>query len=104
MKKPISDSAEVSLDFPDKFFVGSFGRHSSYDVVADEHGVHVKLEHNEGAKRCVEFHLHYLFLADLLTSIGQAMSANGPKDGTQRQALAEAVGALDKTFTTNSQD
>ncbi len=104
MKKPISDSAEVSLDFPDKFFVGSFGHHSSYDVVADEHCVHVKLEHNEGAKRCVVFHLHYLFLADLLTSMGQAMTANGPKDSTQRQALTEAAGVLNRTFAKNSQD
>ena len=37
MKHPITDKAQVSIDFPDKFYVGSFGRNSSLDVTADDH-------------------------------------------------------------------
>ena len=28
---PISDKAEVSVDFPDKAYIGSFTRHSQFD-------------------------------------------------------------------------
>jgi hypothetical protein len=32
---PISDKAEVFVDFPDKAYIGSFGRHSQFDAYAD---------------------------------------------------------------------
>lgn len=32
---PISDKAEVSVDFPDKAYIGSFGRHSNSMLLAD---------------------------------------------------------------------
>lgn len=32
---PIADKAEVSVDFPDKAYMGSFGRHSQFDAYAD---------------------------------------------------------------------
>ena len=32
---PISDKAEVSVDFPDKACIGSFGRHSNSMLLAD---------------------------------------------------------------------
>jgi hypothetical protein len=38
MMKSISDKAEVSLDFPDKAYMGSFGRESSFDVKVDPGG------------------------------------------------------------------
>jgi hypothetical protein len=40
---PISDKAEVSVDFPDKAYIGSFGRHSQFDAYADEDSVAVRL-------------------------------------------------------------
>ena len=43
MSDPIPDKAQVSIDFPHKFYMGSFGRESRYDVTADEHGVDVVL-------------------------------------------------------------
>jgi hypothetical protein len=33
---PISDKAEVAVDFPDKAYIGSFGRHSQFDAYADD--------------------------------------------------------------------
>ena len=32
---PISDKAEVSVDFPDKAYIGSFGRHANSMLLAD---------------------------------------------------------------------
>ncbi len=43
MSDPIPDKAKVSIDFPDKFHMGSFGRESRLDVCADLDGVHIHL-------------------------------------------------------------
>jgi len=40
---PISDKAEVSLDFPDKAYIGSFGRHSQFDAYAEDDSIAVGL-------------------------------------------------------------
>ena len=44
--KPVIDKAEVSIDFPDKAYMGSFGRHSGFEVRADEEEVMLKLAHS----------------------------------------------------------
>ena len=41
--KPITDKAEVAIDFPDKAYIGAFGRHSGFEVSADAEGVTLKL-------------------------------------------------------------
>jgi len=43
MSKPIIDKAEVSIDFPDKFYHGTFSRSSRYDVLLDDQGIHITL-------------------------------------------------------------
>ena len=56
---PISDKAEVPVDFPDKAYIGSFGRHSQFDAYADDDSVAIRLvrpgedrrELNEAAKQ-----------------------------------------------------
>ena len=100
MKHPITDKAQVSIDFPEKFYVGSFGRDSSLDVSADDQGVHITLERQAGQKRRVGFHVHYYLLADLLQSIGQALSGCREIDEPHRSALAEAAGKLNKAVET----
>jgi hypothetical protein len=40
---PIADKAEVSVDFPDKVYIGSFGRHSQFDAYADTDSVAIRL-------------------------------------------------------------
>ncbi|HEX9768202.1 MAG TPA: hypothetical protein VGA50_03420 [Kiloniellales bacterium] len=96
MKHPITDKAQVSIDFPEKFYVGSFGRDSSLDVSADQEGVHINLERQEETKRRVGFHVHYYLLADLLKSIGEALSGYGEIDEPHRAALTEAAQTLAK--------
>lgn len=94
MKHPITDKAQVSIDFPEKFYVGSFGRDSSLDVSADHEGVHINLERQGATKRRVGFHVHYYLLADLLQSVGAALSGIRDIDELQRAALAEATEKL----------
>ena len=40
---PIADKAEVSVDFPDKAYMGSFGRYSQFDAYADVDSVAIRL-------------------------------------------------------------
>ena len=40
----IADKAEVSVDFPDKAYIGYFGHHSQFDAYADAEIVAIKLE------------------------------------------------------------
>jgi len=56
---PISDKAEVSVDFPDKAYIRSFGRHSQFDAYADDDSVAVRLVRPGEDRREAVMHLHY---------------------------------------------
>ncbi len=91
MSTPITDKAEVSIDFPDKFFMGSFGRGSQYDVTADREGIHLHLDRREGEKRHVGFHVHYYLLADMLEAMADAVAKVEGIEPHQRKRLDEAA-------------
>jgi hypothetical protein len=56
---PISDKAEVSVDFPDKAYIGSFGRHSQFDAYADDDSVAIRLVRPGEDRREAVTHVHY---------------------------------------------
>lgn len=91
MSSPITDKAEVSIDFPDKFYMGSFSRGSSYDVKADDDGLHIYLDRQEGEKRHVGFHIHYYLLADILMASAKAVDGVGKLDAHHKRRLKEAA-------------
>lgn len=91
MSTPISDKAEVSIDFPDKFYMGSFGRGSRFDLTADKEGVHILLERSEGEKRRTGLHIHYYLLADLPEAAVRAVAAVKDVEPHQRARLEEAA-------------
>ena len=39
MSKPIPDKAEVTLEYPDKFYIGTFERTARFDAHLDENGI-----------------------------------------------------------------
>jgi hypothetical protein len=91
--KPVTDRAEVSIDFPEKFYHGTFSRESRYDVSADAEGVHIHLIREGEQKRHVGFHVHYLLLSDILNAAAESM-ANSPMQPHERQHLLEAAEKL----------
>jgi len=91
--KPIIDRAEVSIDYPDKAFMGAFGRRAGFDVSADADGVAIKLASREGEKREVQVHLHYYLLADILEAMAAAMKGRLAGD-PHLPALCEAATSL----------
>ena len=92
--KAIADRAEVSIDLPQKLYMGSFTRHSAYEVKADAEQLGLTLTHNVGERRTVEVHLHYYLLADILRDLAAALSANDELDAPHRERLLTAAHAL----------
>ena len=92
--KPIADKAEVSIDFPDKVYMGSFGRESGFEVRIEPEAMLLKLARRGEHRRIVEFHLHYHLLADVLRELAGAIAAGSPVDDLHRAQLADAVAAL----------
>ena len=48
MTKPIPDKAEVAVEYPDKFYIGTFERTARFDAHLDEAGISLSL-HRTGA-------------------------------------------------------
>lgn len=92
--KPIVDKAEISIDFPDKTYMGTFGRESGFDVRVEPEALLIRLVRHGEQRRVVEFHLHYHLLADILQEFAGALGAGAPLDDEDRLRLASGVKAL----------
>jgi len=91
---PISDKAEVSVDFPDKAYIGSFGRHSQFDAYADDDSVAIRLVRPGEDRREAVMHLHYGLLADILVELAKSLGSRGQLDDQHRAELSEAARLL----------
>ena len=97
MSKPIIDKAEVSIDFPDKFYHGTFSRSSRYDVLLDDHGIHITLDREEGEKRHIAFHLQHHLFSDILGAIADQVGTIELSD-IHREQLSDGVKKLAETL------
>jgi hypothetical protein len=91
---PIADKAEVSVDFPDKAYIGSFSRHSQFDAYADAESVAIRLVRPGEDRREAMVHLHYGLLAEILAELARSLAARDPLDEPHRAELAEAARQL----------
>tara|TARA_R110002012_G_scaffold140256_4_gene297774 strand:- start:166 stop:471 length:306 start_codon:yes stop_codon:yes gene_type:complete len=93
MRKPITDGAEVSIEFPDKAYLGYFHRDSTFEVDRDRDAIAVKLVHPGDDKRVASFHLHDYLLADVLSATADCLEG-AEIAAPQRAALTEAAAKL----------
>ena len=96
--KSISDRAEVSVDFPNKSYMGAFGRESAFDVKVEPDEVLLRIVRAGDERREIGIHLHYYLLADILRDIGQGLSEHEPLDESHRLALLEGANALARSL------
>lgn len=90
--KPITDKAEISIDFPDKAYIGSFGRHSEFAVSADAQELRLKLVHPGEDRRIADLHFHYFLLADIIAEAAAAIAPlRESLDEAHRAPLLEAA-------------
>lgn len=93
--RPVTDHAEVSIDFPEKAYMGTFGHTASFAAIATAGGVELKLAHGGTAKRSVDVHLHWYLFADVLDEIAASLEGRtGLVDGAHRDALTQSVRRL----------
>ena len=94
--KPIPDKAEVSIDFPDKAYIGSFGQHAKFEAKAGPDDIALKLVRTEGDRRTAGFHIHYYLLADILDELATSLDEQEPLDEAHRDTLAAAADRFHK--------
>ncbi len=80
--KPIADRAEVALEYPDKFYSGTFGRSSRFEASMDATGLLLLLEHpgSEDVRKSVHVHINYGLLSDILQELSLQVSKIPPDD------------------------
>ena len=101
---PISDKAEISVDFPDKAYIGSFGRHSQFDAYADDDSVAIRLVRPGEDRREVVMHLHYGLLADILVELAKSLSSRGQLDNQHRTELSEGAKQLSQSLQARAEE
>ena len=101
MTKPIADKAEVALEYPDKFYSGTFERSSRFEATMDKTGVLLVLERpgSEEIRRSVHIHVNYGLFADILQQLSSHVTAI-PADDIHLDQLRRAAAALDRALNT----
>ena len=92
--RSISDRAEVSVDFPDKAYMGAFGRESTFEVKVDADEVLLRIARAGSERREIAVYLHYYLLADILKELGQGLAEHAFLDEAHLSRLREGADAL----------
>ena len=79
--KPISDKAEIAIEYPDKLYVGTFERSSRFEAHLYLTGISLVLEHpgTEDVRKSVHMHLNFGLFADILRDLASTVGRI-PKD------------------------
>jgi hypothetical protein len=92
--KPITDKAEISVDFPGKVYMGGFGPHSEFAARADGEEMTIQLYRPGEDRRRVDIALHHYLFAGILEELASSVAENPPIDEPHRAALHDAALAL----------
>ncbi|MBI1204001.1 MAG: hypothetical protein GC182_15980 [Rhodopseudomonas sp.] len=100
MTKPIADKAEVTIEYPDKVYMGSFEQSSRFEAHLDGSGIALTLERPgaEDVRKSVHLHLHFGLFADILRDLAATVASVPTDDVLHREQLIEAVAALHKAL------
>ena len=100
MTKPIPDKAEVVLEYPDKFYSGTFERSSRFEAHCDDAGVALLLERpgDASSRKSVHMHIHYALFADILRELAKSVAAMPADDTIHRDAMCEGAKALQEAL------
>ena len=96
MTKPMSDKAEVALEYPDKLYIGTFEKSSRFDAHLDETGISLSLYRGgtPETRKSIRMHFHYAFFAEILHELARTVVRLPLTDSEHREALREAAKAL----------
>jgi hypothetical protein len=96
MTKPITDKAEVALEYPDKLYVGTFERSSRFEAHLDPTGIALVLERPgaDDVHRSIHMDLNFGPFADILRELAATVGRIPKDDVIHRDQLAKAVAEL----------
>lgn len=100
MTKAIRDKAEVALEYPDKFYVGTFERSSRFEAHVDPSGIALVLERpgEESSRKSVHMHINFGLFADILTELAQTVDRIPKDDVGHRSELARALNVFENAL------
>ena len=67
MTKPITDKAEIALEYPDKLYVGTFESSSRFEAHLDATGIALILDRPgaDDVHKSIHMHIHFGLFADI---------------------------------------
>ena len=100
MTKPITDKAEIALEYPDKLYIGTFERTSRFEAHLDPTGFALILERPgaDDVHKSIHMHLHFGLFADILRELALTVGRIPKEDVKHRDQLAQAVAELHKAL------
>ena len=101
MSKPIPDKAEIALEYPDKFYVGTFEHSSRFEAHLDSTGITLVLERpgSEDVRKSVHMHISFGLLAGILREMAASVGQIPQDDMLHRKQLGDAIGQLHAALT-----
>jgi len=96
MTKPVTGKAEVSLEYPDKLYIGTFERSSRFEAHLDPTGIALTLERPgaDDVHKSVHMHINFGLFADILLDLAATVGRIPKDDVMHRDQLAKAVAEL----------
>jgi len=96
MTKSIPDKAEVAVEYPDKLYIGTFGKTARFDAHLDQTGISLALHRADpaDARKSVRMHFHYALFAEILRELAKSGAALPAADIARRAALCDAAKSL----------
>ena len=94
--KPIPDKAEVALEYPDKFYLGTFERTARFEAHMDATGISLTLERlgDVDNRKSIHLHIHYELFAEILGDLAKTVIAIPADELEHRESLANAARTL----------
>src|SRR6187399_2160045 len=104
MTKPISDKAEVALEYPDKLYIGTFERSSRFNATVDSTGIALTLEKPgaEDVRKSIHMHINFGLFADILRELALTIDRIAKDDVMHRDQLEQAADELHKALVRGS--
>jgi hypothetical protein len=100
MTKPVPDKAEIALEYPDKFYVGTFERSSRFEAHLDPTGIALVLERpgTEDVRKSIHMHINFGLFANILTELASSVGRIAKDDVLHRDQLEQAVAELHRAL------
>jgi hypothetical protein len=100
MTKPVTDKAEIALEYPDKLYIGTFERSSRFEAHLDPTGIALTLERPGGddVRKSIHMHINFGLFAGILGELAATVGSIPKDDMLHRDQLARAVDALQRAL------